>query len=51
MYLCNNKFVHSSSSNGVTISDMFDPYYASRIVGVGRMPEATEGQQMPFIAP
>lgn len=37
MYLCNNKFVHASSSNGVTISDMFDPYYAARMIGVGRV--------------
>jgi hypothetical protein len=39
MYLTNNKFVHSSSSNGVTISDMFDPYYAARLIGVGRVTE------------
>lgn len=39
MYLCNNKFVHASSSNGVTISDMFDPYYAGRLIGVGRAGE------------
>jgi lipoprotein Spr len=51
MYLCNNKFVHSSSSNGVTISDMFDPYYAARIVGVGRVLEEGEGGAMTTIAP
>ena len=39
MYLCNNRFVHASSSNGVTISDMFDPYYANRLIGVGRVVE------------
>lgn len=39
MYLQNNKFVHASSSDGVTISDMFDPYYAARLVGVGRVIE------------
>lgn len=39
MYLTNNKFVHASSSNGVTISDMFDSYYASRLIGVGRILE------------
>jgi lipoprotein Spr len=39
MYLTNNKFVHASSSNGVTISDMFDPYYAARLIGVGRVSE------------
>ncbi len=51
MYLCNNKFVHSSSSNGVTISDMFDPYYASRIVGVGRILEEAGSQLLTSIAP
>ena len=48
MYLTNNKFVHSSSSNGVTISDMFDPYYAARIIGVGRVLE--ENIAMPMMA-
>ena len=37
MYLTNNKFVHASSSNGVTVSDMFEPYYANRLIGVGRV--------------
>ncbi|GAA4754770.1 C40 family peptidase [Flavisolibacter ginsenosidimutans] len=36
MYLTNNKFVHASV-RGVTISDMFDPYYAARLIGVGRV--------------
>ncbi|HUC81485.1 MAG TPA: NlpC/P60 family protein [Flavisolibacter sp.] len=36
MYLTNNKFVHASTK-GVTISDMFDSYYASRLIGVGRV--------------
>ena|SRR5688572_2462637 len=41
IYLQNNKFVHSSASHGVTISDMFDPYYLKRFIGIGRiMPEA-----------
>lgn len=43
MYLCNNKFVHASSSNGVAISDMFDPYYASRLIGVGRVLDDNDG--------
>ncbi|HEU4904323.1 MAG TPA: NlpC/P60 family protein, partial [Flavisolibacter sp.] len=42
MYLTNNKFVHASSSNGVTISDMFDPYYASRLIGTGRVLDENE---------
>ena len=36
MYLTNNKFVHASTK-GVAISDMFDPYYANRLVGTGRV--------------
>ena len=38
MYLTNNRFVHASV-RGVTISDMFDPYYAARLIGVGRVGE------------
>ena len=38
MYLTNNKFVHASTK-GVTISDMFEPYYASRLIGTGRVLE------------
>lgn len=37
IYLQNNKFVHASSAYGVTISDMFDPYYLRRFIGVGRI--------------
>jgi len=37
IYLQNNKFVHSSTSYGVTITDMFDPYYLRRFIGVGRI--------------
>ena len=37
IYLQNNKFVHASTSYGVTISDMFDPYYLRRFIGVGRI--------------
>lgn len=51
MYLCNNKFVHSSSSNGVTISDMFDPYYAARIIGVGRVLEENDEPAMATLMP
>jgi len=42
IYLQNNKFIHASTSYGVTISDMFDPYYLRRFIGVGRIekPEA-----------
>ncbi len=37
IYLQNNKFVHASTAYGVTISDMFDPYYIKRFIGVGRI--------------
>ncbi len=37
VYLQNNKFAHASSSDGVTISDMFDPYWMKRFIGVGRI--------------
>lgn len=41
MYLTNNKFVHASV-RGVTVSDMFDPYYAARLIGVGRVLEEAQ---------
>jgi lipoprotein Spr len=47
MYLQNNKFVHASV-RGVAISDMFDPYYASRLIGAGRIVE--DGQQTSSIS-
>ena len=37
IYLQNNKFVHASSSGGVTISDIFDPYWVRRFIAVGRL--------------
>jgi len=37
IYLQNNKFVHASSTNGVTVSDMFDPYYLKKFIGAGRV--------------
>lgn len=40
IYLQNNKFVHASTSQGVTISDMFDPYYLKRFIGIGRIEKA-----------
>lgn len=35
-YLQNNKFVHASTSEGVTISDLGDSYWSKRFVGIGR---------------
>lgn len=43
IYLTNNKFVHASSSKGVTISDLFDPYYLKRFLGVGRIDRPVSG--------
>ncbi|MET0464188.1 MAG: NlpC/P60 family protein [Chitinophagaceae bacterium] len=42
IYLQNNKFIHASTSQGVTVSDMFDAYYMRRFIGAGRIekPEA-----------
>lgn len=37
IYLQNNKFVHASSAYGVTVSDMFDPFYITRFIGIGRI--------------
>lgn len=36
MYLQNHKFVHSSSSQGVSIGDLEDSYWNSRFIGAGR---------------
>jgi len=38
MYLANNKFVHASTSVGVTISDLNETYWKNRLVKIGRMP-------------
>jgi lipoprotein Spr len=37
IYLQNNKFVHASISGGVTISDMFEPYYVKHFIASGRV--------------
>ena len=37
VYLRNNKFIHASSSGGVMISDLDDPYFRQRYVGSGRV--------------
>lgn len=36
LYLGNHKFAHSSTSNGVMISDLDEPYYKKRFAGGGR---------------
>jgi len=37
IYIRNNKFVHSSSTKGVTISDLYESYYRARFIGAGRV--------------
>lgn len=37
IYLHNNKFVHASTSGGVTISDLNETYWAGRFLGAGRV--------------
>lgn len=37
IYLQNNKFVHAATSEGVTISDLYDNYWVKRFVGAGRL--------------
>jgi len=37
IYIGNNKFAHASSARGVTVSDLFDPYYLRRFLGIGRI--------------
>lgn len=36
-YLCNNKFVHASTSSGVMISDLNEKYWANKYAGAGRI--------------
>lgn len=42
IYLQNNKFIHASTSKGVTVSDMFDPYYMKRFIAAGRIETASQ---------
>jgi lipoprotein Spr len=42
IYLQNNKFAHASTAYGVTISDMFDPYYLQHFIGAGRVKTTQE---------
>jgi cell wall-associated NlpC family hydrolase len=37
IYVANNKFVHASTSQGVTITDMDDKYWMARYRGAGRV--------------
>lgn len=37
LYLSNNYFLHASSSQGVTIGNLDDSYFANRFIGAGRV--------------
>ena len=41
LYIQNNKFVHASSSSGVTVSDLDEEYWSRKIIGVRRVEEST----------
>lgn len=49
VYLQNNKFVHAATSEGVTISDLYDSYWVKRFVAVGRY-EETENSTIPLFS-
>ena len=37
IYMTNNKFAHASTSQGVTISDLAEPYWQKRLYSLGRV--------------
>ena len=37
IYMTNNKFAHASTSQGVTISDLSEPYWQKRLYSLGRV--------------
>ena len=47
MYLQNNKFVHSSSSQGVSIGDLEDPYWQRRFLGARRASQNSKEANFP----
>jgi cell wall-associated NlpC family hydrolase len=47
IYLQNNKFVHASAAKGVTLSDMFEPYYLQHFNCAGRVKNKTEPISVP----
>jgi murein DD-endopeptidase / murein LD-carboxypeptidase len=50
VYLGNNRFTHSSSHSGVTISSLDDSYYSKRYIGGGRINEAPAEAEATAIA-
>jgi lipoprotein Spr len=40
LYIQNNKFVHASTSGGVTISDLDEDYWSRKMIGVRRIEES-----------
>jgi len=42
IYVMNNKFIHASTSQGVTVSDLNDPYWKDRYRGAGRFNRSTD---------
>lgn len=50
MYLANDRFVHASTS-GVTISSLYDDYYAKRFIGVGRIDAIAPEQGQSVLSP
>jgi lipoprotein Spr len=46
VYLHNNKFVHSSTSGGVMISDLGEDYWSRRYLGAGRPGEEVMAQKL-----
>jgi hypothetical protein len=49
MYLTNNKFIHSSSSQGVSIGDLNSTYWSKRFIGARRMVEKPVIAPWPFV--
>lgn len=45
MYLSNNKFIHSSTSQGVSIGDLNSQYWGKRFIGARRVPIETEAEK------
>jgi cell wall-associated NlpC family hydrolase len=46
VYLHNNKFVHASTSGGITISDLREDYWSRRYLGAGRYNEEIMAQKL-----